>query len=297
MQVEKEDVTPVQEQPSNSIQPKTNRLPKPFIILSVFVALAITVTLLAYQLPITNPVARSIVRLIPYPAAMVNGSMISMESYANEHDALLRYLESTGYEELPSEETVRQTILDALVNKAVIRELAFRAGMKIDEERVEAFYQDVIEGEGSEEAFIEELRETFGWTKEEFKTRIIESIVLALQMSEYVLADEELQAEARTQIETELANPGTIPEADLGVVSVANVPEAWTEILQLPDGERSGILETSFDFAIVKVLDRTEDTETGETQLHLSGVVVPKTTLEDLVENYLADARVRYFVK
>lgn len=272
----------------------TRSFPRPLLLFLGAIILIAVVSLLVYRLPIQNPFTRAVVSVIPYPAAMINGTIISLHDYANEYDALSQYLQSTGYKDLPSPDVVRQTILDALMNKAAIRELAFRAGIKIDQARVEQFYQEVVQGEESEEAFIKELDETFGWTSEQFKKRIIESIVLALQMSEYVLTNPEMQTEPRAQIEQELAQPGTLPETDFGFVPVSGLPSQWSGVIQLPLGERSEILQTERDYALLRVVE--EKMEGEEKYVLIKGVVVPKKTLEDVVQNYLADANVRYFV-
>ncbi len=269
-------------------------LPRSVFVLLALIGFLVILTLLVYRLSLTNPLTRTVVSILPFPAVLVNGTMISMRDYIDEHNALLQYMESTGNEELPSDEIVRQTILDALINKAVIRELALRTGIKLDQERVEQYYLDVVQNQQSEEVFTKELNETFGWTREQFKKRIIESIVLALQMSEYVLANAEWQAEARTQIEQELTAPGSVPEKDLGDVAVLNLPSQWADVAQLPVGQRSGILESEREYVIVKVEERKE--ETSEVQLHLKAAIVPKKTLEDVVKEYLAKAAIRYFI-
>jgi hypothetical protein len=272
--------------------------PRVFFVLIALLGLLVVMTVLVYRLPMNNPFTRSVVSVLPYPAVMVNGSMISMEAYINEQDALMQYLNSTGLEQTPPE-AIRQTILDALVNKAAIRALAFERRVKIDEDRVEKFYQDVVASKESEEAFAKELTESFGWSRDEFKERILESIVLALQMSEYVLSNPELQKEARAEIEavrTQLEQGDqSVLKEDLGYQTVSSLPTAWTSASTLPIGGRTDILESDEGFVILQVTDRIETTE--ETQLHLVAAMVPKKTLEKLVDAYLASAKIRYFVK
>lgn len=272
---------------------KNPQIPRPVVLVLAFVALLGLITLGVYRLPVTHPFTRTVISFIPFPAVMVNGSLISLNEYANEHEALVKYLESTGEEEMPEESTIRQTILDALVNKLIIRKLAAQNGVKLDQERMEQFYQKVVAAEESEEAFIQQLNDAFGWTKEEFKKRIVSSIVLALEMGEFVSSDPSLQAEAKAQIEEELAHPGTIPEVDLGDRLLSTLPSDWVELTQVATGERTGVLESDNEFAILRVTDRKE-AEDG-THVYLTGVWVQKKTLEDLVNDYLAKAKVRYF--
>lgn len=285
---------------SASTQESSERpLPRPFFILLVILGLLVILTVLVYRMPVTNPFVRGVSSVIPYPAVMVNGSIISMEAYGNERDALMQYLSTTGFEQKPSEEMIQQTILDALVNKAAIRAIAFEKGIRIDQERVEQYYQDVLATQESEEAFAKELKESFGWSIGDFKKRIIESIVLALQMSEYVLSNDELQKDARAQIEqaqTKLeASDLSALNQDFGYQTAATFADQWPSVESLTMGDRTGIIESDTEFTIYYVQDRIETAD--ETQLHLKAVTVPKKVLENLVDEYLATAKVRYFVK
>lgn len=264
------------------------------IFLSSVIGFFLILTFAVYQFPITNPLIRTIVSVVPYPAVLVNGTFITMNDYVNEQEALLQYLASSGYEELPEEDLMKQTILDALVNKAAINALAQKHGIKIDQARVEKFYQEVVESEGGEEVFVAELEETFAWSREDFKKRIVESIVIALQMSEFFLQDEEYQSQARAQIEQELITPGTIPETDLGFRSVSSLPDSWAPVLTLEAGEQTDIIESNGEYIILRVEDREENSQNP--QLHLKFVVVEKKTLEEFVDEYLSQVKIRYFI-
>ncbi len=264
-----------------------------FFVGTVIGILAI-ITIAVYRFPVTNRFTRAIISVVPYPAAMVNGHLVSLDDYANEYDAIMHYVDSTDSEELPDDSVIQQTIMNALLNKTVIRLLAKQDGVVLDQSRVDQFYQDVVQEEESEEIFIQQLDETFGWSQKEFKERIISSIVLALQMSEHVLTDQSLQADARANIEQELALPGTLEEVEIGDRLISDLPPNWTELFDVPIGERTGILESETEYAILTVEDRTED-EAGQ-HVVLKGVVVPKVTLEDVVNTYLQTASVTYFM-
>ncbi len=273
--------------------------PRSFFVLLILIGCLVVLTVFVYRLPPGNPFTRAVASVIPYPAVMVNGSMITMEAYVNEQDALMQYLNTTGFDQKPSPDAIRQTILDALVNKAAIAALAFDAGVKIDQDRVEQYYQDVVRSQESKEAFAKELSETFGWSTDDFKERIIKSIVLALQMSEYVLSNADLQKEARAQIEaarTQLEQGDeSVLKEDLGYQTVSSLPALWASTSSLPIGGRTEIIESDDGLVILQVVDRIETTY--ETQLHLMAAMVPKKTLENLVDAYLASAKIRYFVK
>jgi parvulin-like peptidyl-prolyl isomerase len=310
MKIDKLEVESVEQVTSPSFK-KTKSL-RPFFVLFSVLGLLVILTVFVYRLPMTNPFVKSVASIIPYPAATVDGSIITMRTYILEHEALTQYLKTTGYDEMPSDDVLQQTILDALINKTVIRKLAVQNGVKIDQDLVDQYYQDVVDGQTSEDDFTKELSDTFGWSKTDFKKRIVESIVLALQMSDFVSKDETLQAPARAKVEqvydrlkagedfitvaNEInAQSVTSFETDLGYQNVSDLPEEWKVVKDIPVGDLPEIIELEQGYAIATITDRIEAAE--DSQIHLMAVMIPKTTLEDLVSEYLEGAKVRYFVQ
>jgi parvulin-like peptidyl-prolyl isomerase len=177
---------------------------------------------------------------------------------------------------------------------------------------VEQYYQDVLASQESEEAFVQDLTNTFGWTVEEFKSRVVESIVLALQMSEAILADESLQQSRRDTIDTAYtrvaggedfasvakevnARFDAGLEADLGYIKLSIIPESWAAAVEiLETGTTTDVLDLPEGYAIFKAEDRIVAAE--DTQIHLLSITVPKVTLEEVVKEYLETAKVKRYV-
>ena len=310
MKIDKSEVESSEQVSSTSL--KDTKSLRPFFVLFSLLGLLVILSVLVYRLPITNPFVKTVASIIPYPAATVDGSIITMRTYILEHEALTQYLKTTGYDEMPSDDVLQQTILEALINKTAIRKLAGQNGVRLDQNLVEKYYQDVVDGQTSEDNFTKELSDTFGWSKTDFKKRIVESIVLALQMSDFVSKNETLQIPAREKVEqvydrlkagedfitvaNEInAQSATSFETDLGYQNVSDLPEDWKTVEVVSVGGLSEIIELEQGYVIATVKDRIEAAE--DSQIHLMAVMIPKITLEDLVSEYLASAKVRYFVK
>lgn len=264
-----------------------------------------------YARPVDDPFVRAISRLIPYPALSVNGTTVTIKEFLSEYDALKQYF--AGQESgAPPADQLEIAIADTLTNKVAIRQLAQARGVEIDEQRVEQYYQDVIASQESEEAFVQDLNDTFGWSVEEFKSRVIESIVLALQMSDVILADESLQQPRRDTISAASARVeggedfATVAndvhagfdaglEADLGYVKLSIIPDSWASAVDaLAIGERTEVLDLPEGYAIFKAEDRIVAAE--DTQIHLLSITVPKMTIEEVVKDYLASVTVKRYV-
>lgn len=264
-----------------------------------------------YSRSVDDPFVRMIARVFPFPALSVNGDTVSMKEFLAEYDALAQYFADQEGGAPPADQ-LEIAIADTLTNKMVIRQLATARGLEIDEARVEQYYQDVLASQESEEAFVQDLTETFGWSVDEFKTRVVESIVLALQMSEAILADEALQQSRRDSIDAaavrvqggeDFATVGKEVnaqydagfEADLGYVKLSIIPEAWASSVEaLEIGSVTEVLDLTEGYAIFKAEDRI--TAADDTQIHLLSITVPKVTLEEVVKEYLETAEVKRYV-
>lgn len=262
-----------------------------------------------YARPVTDPLVRTMASILPFPALTVDGKTVTINEFLTEYDALGSYFEDAGQEAPPTEQ-LEIAIADTLVNKIAIKQLARQYGVELDEERVEQYYQDVIAQDG-EEAFAQNLEESFGWSTEEFKERIVESIVLALQMTDAVLADTQTQQPRRDLIDAAYARVqagedfATIAkdvhagfegiEGDLGYVKASVIPESWAnQVNVLEEGQTTEIIDLPEGYAIFKLEEKIVAGE--DTQLHLLSITVPKVTLEEVVDEYLTTVEVKRYI-
>jgi hypothetical protein len=287
------------------------KTPKRTLSIGIIVVVAI-LGLLASQVyvrPVADPLVRVMASIFPFPALSVDGRTVMLNEFLQEYDALSSYFEDANKPAPPLEE-LEIAIADTLVNKIAIAQLAKQYRVILDEERVEQYYQDVIAQDG-EETFAQNLEESFGWSTQEFKERIVESIVLALQMTDTILADGQTQqarrdlidaAYARVQAGEDFASIAKDVhagfegiESDLGYVKVSQIPETWVnQVTRLSEGQTTGIIELPEGYAVFKL---EETIAAGDdTQVHLLSITVPKVTLEESVEAYLSTVEVKRYV-
>lgn len=275
------------------------------------VALLLIAFTQVYNRPMTNSYVRLMVNIFPLPAVSVDGAVVSLKDFIGEYDALLQYFEEQGSEG-PSADDLEIAIADTIINKLAIRKLAAERGVQIDEARVEKYLQDIIASEESEEVFVRELDESFGWSVAEFKSRVVESIVLALQMSDAVLGNADDQTQRRATIDgaySRLRDGEDFAmvakdihsgfdasfESDLGYVKQSVIPLTWVSAVEnLPAGSYTDVLDMPEGYAVFKVEERIVAGE--DVQLHLLVVSVPKKTLEDVVLEYLEGVKVKRYV-
>ncbi len=270
-------------------------------------------TSVVYLRPPTDSFVQKVVGVFPYPAAVVGSDMISMKSFLNERMALNKYFEAnTSIDSpMPSEQEIAVNIIDTLVHKTAVEQLAEEVSVIVDETRVEEFYVDATGG-GDPAAFALELDTMFGWTTDQFRERVIRPVVLTMQLSEYVSKDETRQAEplakansaydrlvageefALVATDTSI-DPSATSGGDIGFINLTDIPEEWqVAVSELEVGSYTEVLEGDLTYMIFLLTDRVVAGE--DTQVKLSLIAVSKVTLEEIVQAYLESVRVWKFV-
>lgn len=307
---EKESVSSILPPPSRSVWSflKTSR-GKLLIGLVGLVVLTVVLIGQVYARPVTDPFVRAAASVIPFPALSVDRNVVTISNFLTEYDALGSYFTDAGQEAPPAQQ-LEIAVADTFVNKLAIQNLAKQYEIEIDSERVDEYYQDVIAQDG-EEAFAQNLTETFGWSTDEFKKRIVESIVLALQMTDAILADQETQQSRRDLMDAAYARVqngedfATVAkdahagfdgiESDLGYVKASVIPASWSDqVIALEEGEMTEVIELPEGFVLFKLEEKILAGE--DTQFHLLSITIPKVSLEEVVDEYLTTVEVKRYV-
>lgn len=276
----------------------------------VFVAI---VTSIVYLRAPTDAVVRAVVRVLPYPAAVVGTDVITIGEYLEERDALDAYFTSSAGETgtAPSETEITRNIMDTLVHKSAVNRMAGDMALVVDESRVDAFYEQALGGT-DEEQFALQLESMFGWNVDEFRERVVRPVVLAIQLGEQIERDAARQDARRANAQGAYdrliagepfatvagdtsADFSAATGGDVGYVKMSEVPPEWAETIGgLAIGSYSEVLEGTESFLIFQVTDRTE--AGADTEVQLSIISVSKVTLEEAVQEYLDSARVWKFI-
>jgi parvulin-like peptidyl-prolyl isomerase len=262
----------------------------------------------------SNPRVGQITRVFPFPAVMVGRHAVSFQDYYNEQSAIKQYFSSaTNKAATISDEEMSAIAINTLVNKTVVKKLASDYSLTLDSSRVEDYYQKLIEAGDGEEAFKKQLSETFGWTPDDFKTSIVGSLILAMQVGEFIAQNEDLQAPQKTLIDeayTRVASGEDFAvvakevhekarvamDSDLGFINASELPLSWSEnVTTLETGKVSEVVELPEGYAFFSVSERRGSGEKEE--IHLLAVTVPKKNLEQVVGEYLETVKVRKMIK
>ncbi len=290
-----------------------------WIVAAIFALLllgsAAAVTAATYLLPSSDPFVRQVTSVVPYPIALVNWQPIAFKDFFIEKDAISKFFASQGGDtsSMPDPETEQTQILDTLVEKAVVQQLAKKYNLTLDQAKVDDLLNQTYEQSGSEDEFLKQVQDTFGWDKETFTERVVNPVVLAGQVREAIQADPSEQSEARSQIDAIAArlkngedfgalaaeasqDSSSATNGDIGFQTAANIPPAWvTAADALDKNTPSDVIELPSAFTIIEVTDKTGTD--ADTQYKLSIIVIFKRDMQAVIDDYTANTKVWRFLK
>jgi hypothetical protein len=217
---------------------------------------------LVYSRPPGDPLVAFLVSVLPFPAVNIGPLTISMKEYLVEYRVLKSSFESIEEQEPPSSEQLQEVILQTLINKKVISKLAADYGVTVSTDRVDTYYKQTILAQQDESAFTQELQDSFDWSVDDFKKRVVEPIVLALDTNTVVLNNSTVQSGPRSIVESaherilrgeefssvakEVMEPFGLTENDLGFFKTSDLPTEWRSSIEAKaQGEVTEILESN----------------------------------------------------
>ncbi len=262
-----------------------------------------------YAMEPSSAFVRAVSRVVPLPAAKVDGKIVYVRDVLSERDALVKYYGIQGKEAPPEQELISQ-ILDTLVNKQALQNLADNAGVTADPEGLKLAEAQIVEQAGGEEKVDEQLMTSFGWTRDEFRNRVLRSVALAEAMQKHVATNTELQAASKAKVDgakarldagedfaavsKELSDDASGDAGgDVGSIPTSQIPEsAKTALDALKVGGVTGVIETEGAYVILKLNGLVKAKKDAEAEYKLSTIVVEKMTLEGVVNEYITTAKI-----
>lgn len=290
------------------------------IIVGILVAVLVTIAVfgvLIYKYKSTNRAVKIVSRVVPYPVSSINGNIlwntVTYNQYLFELASIQKFYQSQG-QDLGTEEgkqklnQLKNDIIQQLENNEIINQQAARYGIKVSNQEIQEQFDELVKNAGGIEKVKATLDKLYGWTIEDFKEKIRQSIIQK-KLAEKILADENLNEPAKKQAEeikkqidggadfAELAKKYSTDGSasnggDLGLIGKGQtVPEFEAAAYGLQDGQVSGVVKSQFGFHIIKV------TGTEGEQKRVSHILIKGVDLESWLRDQRAKSQIRQYFR
>jgi len=159
-----------------------------------------------YRFNYVGRVARGVCKIVPCPMAKIGNHFIKYSDFWFDLDSLNYFYNSqkdTAGMPMPDEKTIKQNVLDRLLENYILENLAKEKGISVSKDEVEADYQTVSEENNGEENLKKILKDYYNWTPEVFKARVIYYSLLGEKLSQILGGDEQLTTTAKERLNSE----------------------------------------------------------------------------------------------
>lgn len=304
------------EEPKSKKQPKFSIMHLSLLVLGLALLFMFGVaTVVVYRSSPTSDAVRAIVRIVPYPAAIVNGQAVSYQDLLASLDGLNTFYAKQAIDYgavAPDESDMVENIINNLVRMEIIESLAKAQGIKVDPAEVDKLMdQAVQDAGGSVEEFNKMVADNYGWDARDFRSIVLEPLMLTTGLQEAILADVDLQADRRAIADQALErirngeefatvafevseDPSGMAGGDIGYITPGSFGDPiWDEVVfSLEPGEVSEVLDTDQVYGILRVEEFLGGSETENLQAKVSVIIVSKRLLEDVVNEEIATAKI-----
>jgi hypothetical protein len=275
-------------------------------------------------------VTQVVTKVLPYPAAIVEGRVIRYSEYQEDLTVLERFYEAERGRAVegsmfPSKEELKKRVLDRLIKDQLAYALAERYGVVVSSDDVKDTYDatileqtslDAAGGKARAEArAAETLEQLYGLRPSQFKTRVLHPFLIRQGLEAAIRDDEALNVEKRKKAEAALAelrsgrdfkdaalafsedSAVTSNGGDRGLIGRGLLaPEVEAAAFALKDGETSGVVKSQFGYHVLRVTDHQEQNK-ETTKVHLLEILVRPIQLDDYLEAQKKTASIIVFVQ
>lgn len=253
-----------------------------------------------YRLKWQGPVIQKIEAVVPYPAAMVNGRILSIYEFNSRFDAYkkaITYNQAFDFNDptnAPIVSQQRAALLDRMIDLKFEAILAAKTKISVTDAEIETEMQNLYAQTGNKPEDIDQLLTTvYGWTKQEFVNQVVMPQILESKLQKALVSDKKENSEAYALaqgIKDKLDAGGDFATlakenssdastkdrgGDLGwAAKGVFVPEFERAVFAMQPNQISDIIPSQFGLHIIQVLEAGKD-ENSEPKVHARHILLP----------------------
>ena len=303
------------------VRSQAKRLNKKILLIAAIILVLIVFCLSiigfgVYRFNSDNKLVKSLTSVLPYPAAIINGHIISYYDWQTEVTAVMKFNEKKfGTAKL---EDVEKEVMNKLIYENLLRQMAKEHKIIAEENDINKNTSVIADQLGGVEALKKNVADYFGWDLDEFKARIVypetlkekiqtefknskKSQKATLEKAENLLEDIQkgkiiFEEAAKTYSDDKVSGA---KEGDLGWFPRGVMVKAFEDAaFALKPGELSGLVKSDFGIHLIKLVehkDADEKTKTDE-QIKASHILIAWPDYTEYFNEYKAKAKITKFV-
>ena len=141
-------------------------------VFAVEVAFAVSI----YKYKESDNVTKFIARVVPYPAAIVQGRVVTVNDYYKNYQYVEKFY-STTQESSIDLEAVKEKVLSQLIDNELLRSQAKKYNVEVRASDIENAYSEVVVQNGGEDEVKKVLSDLYGLNVKEFKQLIADQLL------------------------------------------------------------------------------------------------------------------------
>lgn len=261
----------------------------------------------------------SVARFISLPAGFVEGKHLLYTDFQEERQGVKHFYNSQKSKDpqmqIPDDKEISNSVWQRMSRNIILEKMARTAKINVNNEEINKEFENFVKETGSEEKTIALLKDTYGWTADQFKKRVMYPYLLQKKLTESKQIEEALFAAAKSKAEAVLAEvkegkisfedlakkygqDGSAEQGgDLGWFGTGMmIPDFEKAAFALEKGAVSELVKTQFGFHIIKVGDK--EIKKGETQrVRARHILIRAQDINDYLDETLKKAKIWQWVK
>ncbi len=273
-----------------------------------------------YRYGWNDPSANEVIKIFPYPAALVNYEIIPYADFRDQVGTLTHYfqkqVELIAGVKMPAPEEIRQEVLDRLIKIKLAEQLARVYRISVDQSEVEAEFNKAVDEAGGKDNVGGVLANLYNWTPNQFKEKVLRPFLIQKKLAQAISNDPDLNkgAEKRATMVLKLVkagkesfndlakkyseDPGTASRGgELGFFGRGTMVKEFEEAaFALKPGETSGLIKTIFGYHIIRVEERKVDPVSKTEEIRAQHILIKTEDLANYLKDFETKSRIYQFI-